>query len=57
MLSQGVERFPAAGEDFVGIGLVADIPDHLVFGGVEDIMDGNGEVDRAQAGRQMAAGA
>jgi hypothetical protein len=57
MLSQGVERFPAAGEDFVGIGLVADIPDHLVVGGVEDIMDGNGEVDRAQAGRQMPAGA
>ena len=32
MLSQGLERFPAAGEDFVGIGLMTDIPYNLSLG-------------------------
>ena len=32
------------------IGLVADIPDEFVFGGIEDLMQGDCEFDRAQIG-------
>ena len=45
-----------SGQDLVGIGLVADIPYQPVVRGVEDIVQGNGQFDRAQAGREMAAG-
>jgi len=37
----------AACEYLVGIGLVADIPDQLVVGGVEDVMQGDGQLNRA----------
>ena len=35
-LSHAVHRILAAGENFMGIGLVTDIPDNLVFGRVKD---------------------
>ena len=38
------------------IALVADIPDQPVFGSVEHIMDGSGQLDHAQASPQMPAG-
>ncbi len=40
----------------MGIGLVADIPDDAVVGGVEDVVEGDGELDDAEAGAEMAAG-
>ena len=46
----------AASQDLVGVGLVSDVPDQLVVGGVEDIMQGDGQLDRAQARRKVPAG-
>ena len=54
-LTQGADAVAAAGEDFVGIGLVADIPDHPVARGVEHIMQGHRKLDHAKAGAKMAA--
>ena len=47
--------FPS-GEKFVGIGLVADIPDQPVAGGVEYIVQGQGQLDNTETGRQVASG-
>ena len=46
----------APGQYLVRVGLVAYIPDQLVFRGVEDVMQGDGQLNRAQARRKMAAG-
>ena len=56
-LTDGSHPLPAAGKNLVGVSLVTDIPDQPVVGGVEDIVQGNGEFDCAQARSQMAAGA
>jgi len=48
-------RLPAAGEDLVGIGLVADVPDQPVTRGVEYIMERHGEFDDAKATAEMPA--
>jgi len=55
-LAEGVDAILSAGEDFVRVALVADIPDELVVGGVEDGVDGGGEFDDAEARAQVAAG-
>ena len=57
VLAQGGEAVLAAGEQLVGIGLVAHIPDQPVAGRVEHVVQGQGQFDHAQAGRQMTAGA
>ena len=41
-------------EYLVGVGLVADVPDNLVGGGVEDVVQGDGQLDSAQACRKVA---
>ncbi|GJD92726.1 hypothetical protein BHAOGJBA_6283 [Methylobacterium hispanicum] len=40
----------------MGVGLVSDVPDDAVVGGVEDVVERDGELDHAEAGTQMAAG-
>ena len=40
-LAQGTKLLPSTGEQFVGIGLVPDIPDDLIPGGVENVMNRN----------------
>jgi hypothetical protein len=40
----------------MGIGLMADVPDKLVLGRIEDTMKRNGEFDYAKARTEMAAG-
>ena len=45
----------AAGDDLVGIALVADIPDDLVSRGIENPVQGQGQVDNPQVGRQVPA--
>ncbi len=55
-LAQGADAVAAAGEDLVRIGLVADIPDQDVVGGLEDVVQGDRQLDHAQARAQMAAG-
>ncbi len=54
---QPIHRAPAAGEDLVRIALVPDVPHDPVGRGVEDVVQGDRELDRAQVRRQMAAGA
>ncbi len=46
----------APGEDFVRVGLVADIPDQPVMGRVEHIMQRHRQLHRAQSRREMPAG-
>ncbi len=56
-LAQRVHAVAPAGEDFVGVGLVAHIPDQPVFGRVEHVVQCHGELNRAQVGAEMPAGA
>ena len=42
-------------QHLVGIGLMADVPDDAIVRGVEDIMQGDRQLDRAKAGGEMAA--
>ena len=46
-----------AGENLVRIGLMTDVPHQPVVRGVEDVMQRDGQLDRAEIGRQMPAGA
>ena len=42
--ADGLKRFTPAGEYLMWIGLVPHIPNQFIIGGVEDIMQGNGEL-------------
>ena len=55
-LAHGADAVAPAGQDLVRIGLMADVPDQLVVRGVEDVMQGDGQLDHAEAGAEMAAG-
>ena len=55
-LAQRMHPVAAAGQDLVRVGLMADIPDDAVFRRIERIMQRNRQLDRAEVGRQMAAG-
>ncbi len=55
-LAQRADAVAPAGEDLVRIGLVADVPDQLVVGRVEDVVQRDREFDDAEAGAEMAAG-
>ena len=46
----------AAGQDFVRISLVSNVPDQLVRRRVEHVMQRDGKLDNAQARAEMAAG-
>ena len=54
--SQRAELGAPAGDQFVYVGLVADVSDDLVLGTVERAMQTECELDRAEIRRQMAAG-
>ena len=47
--------FPAARQDFVGIGLVAHIPDDAIFRRVEAVVQGEGQLHDPQARAEVAA--
>jgi hypothetical protein len=55
-LAQGRHAVAASSEDLVGISLVADVPNHPVVRRGEDVVQRHGELDHAQARRQMTAG-
>ena len=55
-LAQGLDAVAAPGQDLVRIGLMADVPDDPVFRRVEDVMQGDRQLDDAEAGAEMAAG-
>ena len=54
-LADGGEAIAAAGEELVRVGLVADVPDDLVLGRVVDVVEGDGQLDDAEVGGEMAA--
>ncbi len=55
-LAQPAHLLAAPGQDLVGIGLVPDIPDHAIAGRVVCVVQGDGQLDRAEVGRQVTAG-
>ena len=55
-LTERPNAVPSARQDFMWIGLMADIPDQPVARRVEQVMDGDREFDHAQSGAQVAAG-
>ncbi len=57
-LCRSVQKLPEPpGQQFVGIALVADVPDDPVVGRREDRLERNGQLDDPEAGRQVTAGA
>ena len=55
-LAQGADAVAPSGQDLVRIGLVADIPDQRVARRVEEMVQGDGELDDAEPGAEMPAG-
>ena len=55
-LAQRADAVAAAGQDLVRIGLMADVPDQAVARGVEDVVQGDRQLDHAEPGAEMAAG-
>ena len=53
--SQCVELLAPARDELVGVSLVTHIPDDLVPGGIEDVVEGKGELHGAQRRGQVAA--
>ena len=55
-LAQGMKSIASTGKQFVGIGLMPDIPDDFIPGGIKNIMNRNCQFDSPQTGGQMTAG-
>ena len=55
-LAQRVHALAPAGQDLVRVGLVAHVPDQPVVRRVEDVVQRDRQLDRAQVARQVAAG-
>ena len=55
-LAQGADAVAPAGQDLVGVALVPDIPYQDIFRRVEQVVQGDGELDHAEPGPEMAAG-
>ncbi len=54
-LLDGVQTLAPPGEHLVRIGLVAHVPHDAIDRRVEYVMQGDGELDRAEPGREVAA--
>ena len=54
--SQGPDAVAPPGQDLVGIGLVADVPDQPVARRVEDVVQSHRQLDHAEARAEMPAG-
>lgn len=55
-LAQRTHSIPPPGQDFVWIGLVADVPDNPIFRRIEYGMQRHRQLNNPQPGAQMAAG-
>src|SRR5205807_3726402 len=55
-LADRADAVAPPGQDLVRIGLVADVPDQPVMRRVEDVMQGDGQLDDAEPGAEMPAG-
>ena len=56
LLAERADAGAAAGQDLVGVALVAHVPNELVVGRVEGGVDCDGEFDNAEGRAKMAAG-
>src|SRR5690606_19410355 len=56
LLAQGGHAPATAGEDLVRVGLMPHVPDQPVVRRVEDVVQGNGQLDDAEAGAKVTAG-
>ena len=54
-LADGVKAILAAGENLVDVNLMAHIPDELVLGRAEDVVQGDGQFHDAEIRAEMAA--
>src|SRR6185312_810273 len=54
--AQGPNSVTASGQDFVRIGLMADVPDELVGRRVEDVVQRDGQLDDAETRTKVSAG-
>jgi hypothetical protein len=54
-LAKGPDAISAAGEDFMRISLMPDVPDQAVPRSVEDVVERHGEFHHAEAGTEMPA--
>ena len=54
-LTQRTDTITTAGKNFMGIGLMADIPYQPVVGGIEYVMQRHRQLDDAKTGAQMPA--
>src|SRR5260370_42669763 len=52
-LADRADTVAAAGQDFVRIALVADVPNQAVAGRIEDMMQRNRQLHHAEAGAKM----
>ena len=55
-LTQGADAVAAAGQNLVWISLMADVPDQPVLGGIEHVMQGDGQFHHAKSGAEVASG-
>ena len=55
LLPQGAHLLAPTGEDLVRIGLMTHVPDQAIIGGVEHIVQGNGQLDDAQTRAKVPA--
>lgn len=55
-LADGANLIATTRQNFVWIGLVANVPDELIERGVVDVVQRNGQLDRAKPGGEMSAG-
>ena len=53
--ADGVKTVLAAGEQFVDVALMADVPDEFVVRRGEDVVEGDGQFDDAEVGAEVAA--
>mmetsp|Transcript_3378 Transcript_3378/g.6828 ORF Transcript_3378/g.6828 Transcript_3378/m.6828 type:complete len:166 (+) Transcript_3378:851-1348(+) len=54
-LSQSGESVPSSRQHFVRVALVGHVPDDVVLGHVEDVVQGHGELDDAEGGGEVPA--
>ncbi len=50
-----MEPVTASGDQLVGVGLMPHVPDDLVPGGIEDIVEGEGELHGSKGRGKVAA--
>src|ERR1700738_2594968 len=55
-LAQRADALAPAGQDFVRISLMSNVPHQAVFRGVKDVVQGDRELDDPQSGAKMAPG-